>query len=192
MYNTAIQDEAFSRRLVLPVSCTRLGHPPSPEFCASAERANAGVFGFLLQGVDLEAMPRPADERLAEALAPLRIKLDMIIDLLAGLSYRDVELPPPCAVELEAGRIAWHSAQPLQFEDWQRIELYFHPSFRAPIVVFGLVRRCAEQGGEGGWRVEADLAEVSDGAADNLARLSFVTQRHQRGQPSNRAARREP
>ena len=78
--------ETFSSRLVIPASYERLARSPSHEIREAIERSNTGVLGFLLQGVDLEAMHRPADEHLAEALAPLRTKLDMIIDMLGRLS----------------------------------------------------------------------------------------------------------
>jgi len=80
--------DMFSSRLVLPVSLERLACPPSREVRDAVERSNANVLAFLLLEVDLEAMPRSADERLVEALAPLRTKLDMIIDMLGRLSPR--------------------------------------------------------------------------------------------------------
>ena len=99
-------DEQFFSRLVLPVRWDRLCHSPSCELRDNADRSNAGIVAFLLQGVDLEAMPRPSDERIAEALAPLRMKLDMIIGMLGRLSYRDVNLPPLCEIWMSEFSIA--------------------------------------------------------------------------------------
>jgi len=190
---TPLRDrEMFSSRLVLPVSCQYLDHPPSRQVREAVERSNANVLGFLLQGVDLEAMPRPADERLAEALAPLRIKLDMIIDMLGRLSYRDIELPPLCDVELGLARMAWQIGRRLQGGDWLRIELYFSPTFREPIVVFGKVTSCVEQSQDEDCRIEVDLLEIPEGTGESLARLALLTQRHQRARhPVRTAARRE-
>ena len=185
-------DEMFFSRLTLPVGWSRLGHPPSHELRDATERSNAAIVSFLLQGVDLEAMPRPSDERLAEALAPLRMKLDMIIGMLGRLSYRGVELPPLCEIEFSLTRVSWLSAQPLQLGDWLRIELYFDPTFREPVVVFGRVTTCTEQGPGEGCRIQTDLVEMSQSSGESVARLAFLTHRHQQAQhPIRSSIRRE-
>jgi hypothetical protein len=184
--------EPFASRVVLPLRSDRLSAPPSLEVRQAVERANSGVLGFLLQGVDLEALPRPADERLAEALTPLRIKLDTIIDMLARLSYRDVGLPPLCELELGPNEIAWRSPVPLEREDWFRIELYFHPIFREPIVAFGKVTGSVEQARAEGFRIEMELIEMPEAIGQGLARLALLTQRHQQARyPVRTAGRRE-
>ena len=178
----------FSSRLVLPLSCENLRDPPSREARDAVERSNATVLGFLLQGVDLDAMPRPADERLVEALAPLRIKLDTIIDLVGRLSYRDVELPPVCQIELRPDHIAWCSRQTWQRGDWLRLELYFHPTFREPIVLIAQVTSCEGQDRDGSSHITADLADIPQSTAEKLARLALVTQRHQHVRQTARTA----
>lgn len=169
----------YSSRLMIPISCDRLFHPPSREVCDVATRSNADIIGFLLQEVDLDAMPRPADERLAEALAPLRTKLDMIIGLLGRLTYRHIELPPIHDIEFEPSGIAWLSLGALDPGDWLRISLFFHPIFREPVVVFGKVTNCAEDGRCDRWRLKADLAEMPNDIRDNILRLAFLTLRRQ-------------
>src|SRR5215471_3099518 len=121
----ALRLEPFSTRLMVPLRTQTLGGRPSLKNNKAVERSNSAVVGFLLQGVDLEALPRPTDERLNEALAPLRMKLDMVIDMLARLSYRDTDLPPLCQLELSPNQLVWYSAQALQPGDWVRFELYF-------------------------------------------------------------------
>jgi len=167
---------------LLPVSCERLDATPSGEQLEAVDQSNAGVVFFLLQGVDLEAMSRPADERLTEALAPLRTKLDMIIEMLGRLSYRDTELPPLSEIELSVNRIAWFSPRPWQRGDWLRIRLYFHPTFREPVVLLGKVTSCADDTRGDGCRVELGLVEMSESTGENIARLALLTQRRQRGQ----------
>jgi len=172
-------EKMYPSRLRLPVSCDRLFHPPSRDVCEAAERSNADVVGLLLQEVDLDAMPRPADERLAEALAPLRTKLDMIIGLLGRLSFRDIELPPIHDIEFEPSGIAWFSPGAWDPGDWLRISLFFHRIFREPVVVFGKVTDCAEDGRSARWRLQADLAEMPNDIRDNILRLAFLTLRRQ-------------
>jgi hypothetical protein len=96
----------YLSRLALPVSWEVLDGAPSPEDCGKTAWSNAGVLSFLLHGIEVDAAQRPADERLAEALAPLRIKLDTIIEMLGRLTYRDVALPPVHDIELGMDRIA--------------------------------------------------------------------------------------
>jgi hypothetical protein len=172
--------EMFSSRLALPLTCERLDRPPSRELREAVDQSNTAILGFLLHGVDLEAMPRPADERLAEALAPLRTKLDIIIEMLGRLSYRDIELPPTCDVELGPGRVAWLAPSPHQPGEWLRINFYFDAIFREPVVVFGRVTCCTAGSEPIGCRIQAELCEVPESIGESIARLALLRQRRQR------------
>src|SRR5580704_8846418 len=152
----------YLSRLALPLSWEALDHAPTPEDCGKAAWSNAGVLGFLLHGIEIEAAQRPADERLAEALAPLRIKLDVVIEMLGRLTYRDVALPPVCNIELGMDRVAWHSPIPLRVGDWLRIKLYFDANFLEPIVLYGRVASAIPDAAEAktdGCAAQAELAE---------------------------------
>ena len=178
---TALTDPSrFSIRFDIPIAWDVLDHPPSPQCRELAEQANADLLAFLLREVDIDAGPRPADEQLAEALAPLRMKLDMIIELLAKLSYRDLELPPRREIEIEASRISWESPQPLSLAAWLRIRMYFHRTFREPIVIFGKVASSDGSTAGTAYLVRADLAEMSEYSRGELSRLAFLSQRRQR------------
>jgi hypothetical protein len=178
----------YLSRLALPVSWEALDGAPSPEDCGKAAWSNAAVLGFLLHGIEIDAAQRPADERLAEALAPLRIKLDIVIEMLGRLAYRDVVLPPVCNIELGMDRIAWHSATPLRVGDWLRIRLYFDPNFLEPIVLYGHVASAIPDEA-GGCAVQAELTETSLETEEAVARLAFLAQRRQLAQRSPQAAR---
>ena len=174
-----LEGDYLAVSLALPMYSDRLCQPPSRAACDAAEQSNASVLGFLLQEVDLQAISRPTDERLAAALAPLRIKLDMLIDMTARLSYRDVALPPVCEVELGRRRIAWISEQHWVCGEWARISLYFHPTFRESVVLFAKATDCVEQSSNNDWRVEANLIETLGDKGERLARLAFLTRRRQ-------------
>ena len=178
----------YLSRLALPVSWEALDGAPSPEDCGKAAWSNAGVLGFLLHGVEIEAAQRPADERLAEALAPLRIKFDIVIEMLGRLAYRDLALPPVCNIELGTDRIAWHSATPLRVGDWLRIRLYFDPNFLEPILLYGHVASAIPDEA-GGCAVQAELTETSLETEEAVTRLAFLAQRRQLAQRSPQAAR---
>jgi hypothetical protein len=179
----------YLSRLALPVSWETLDHAPSSEDCGKAAWSNAGVLGFLLHGIEIDAAQRPADERLAEALAPLRIKLDIVIEMLGRLTYRDVALPPVCDIELGTERIAWNSPQPLRAGDWLRIKLYFDPHFLEPIVLYGNVASAIKDDATGGCSVQAELAETSLETEEAVARLAFLVQRRQLAQRPLHGAR---
>ena len=179
----------FANQLVIPFRCDPLSDLPSREAWEAVERTNASVLGFLLQGVDLDAMPRPADERLAEALAPVRIKLDMITNMISRFLYRDVALPASRNVELGPNRIAWRYPLAVQCGACFRIELYFDAIFREPLVIFGRVVSSVEQGQDDGYRIEAQLIEMSERIGEGLLRLVFLTQRHQRARYASKSAR---
>jgi hypothetical protein len=178
----------YLSRLALPVSWEVLERAPSAEDCGKAAWSNAGVFGFLLHGIEIDAAQRPADERLAEALAPLRIKLDTIIEMLGRLAYRDVTLPPVRDIELGMDRIAWHSPVLLRAGDWLRINLYFDPNFLEPVVLYGHVAS-AMADDTGGCGVQAELAETSLETEEAVTRLAFLAQRRQLARRPAQAAR---
>jgi hypothetical protein len=179
----------YLSKLALPVSWETLDGAPSPEDCGRASWSNAGVLGFLLHGIEIEAAQRPADERLAEALAPLRIKLDMVIEMLGRLTYRGVVLPPVCDIELGMERMAWRSPHPLQTGDWLRIKLYFDPNFLEPIVLYGRVASAIPDGTADGCAIQAELAETSLETEEAVARLAFLAQRRQLAQRPLQSAR---
>jgi hypothetical protein len=173
----------FLSRIVLPIACERLERPPTAEANAMLHAANAGVLEFLLHGLDAEATARPLDDRLAEALTPIRAKLDMIITMVGRLSYRDVTLPPARAIEFRAGHLVWASPRPLRASDWVRLTVYFHPTFLEPVRFFARVGECAPAP-DGGYHIEAELAELPETVTNGLARLAFVAQRRQQAQRS--------
>ena len=178
----------YLSKLALPVAWETLDGAPSREERGKAAWSNAGVFGFLLHGIEIEAAQRPADERLAEALAPLRIKLDIVIEMLGRLAYRDRELPPVSSIELGTDRIAWHSPAPLRAGDWLRNALYFDPNFPEPIVLYGHVASAIPDAA-GGCGVQAELVETSPETEEAVARLAFLAQRRQLAQRAPQAAR---
>lgn len=172
----------------MPVSWEALDHAPSPEDCGKAAWTNAGILGFLLHGIEIEAAQRPADERLAEALAPLRIKLDIVIEMLGRLTYRDVPLPAVRDIELGMDRIAWHSPHRLSPGDWLRLKLYFDPNFLEPITLYARVASAIPED-DGGCHVQAELAETSLETEEAVARLAFLAHRRQLGQRPQQTAR---
>ena len=147
------------------------------------------MLGFLLHSVEAEAAPRPADERLTEALVPLRIKLDIAIEMLGRLAYRDVTLPPVCSTELGTERMAWHSPDPVKVGDWLRIKLYFDAHFLEPIVLYGHVASAIPDDAAGGCGVQAELTETSLETEEAVARLAFLAQRRQLAQRAPQAAK---
>ncbi len=181
----------YLSRLALPVSWEPLDDAPSAEECGKTTWSNASVLGFLLHGIDIDAAQRPTDERLAEALAPLRIKLDIVIEMLGRLAYRDVALPPVRDIELGTDRIGWHSPALLRVGDWLRLKLYFDPNFLEPIVLYGRVASAIPDGATGGCSVQAELVETSSETEEAVVRLAFLAQRRQLAQrpPSARVGR---
>jgi hypothetical protein len=181
----------FPGRIVLPIAWDRLPGAPSQEAHDALQVANDGVLNFLLRHIESEAALRPTDERLADALAPMHVKLDMIVEMLARLSYRDVELPVAREIDFALDRLAWTSPAPLREQDWLRFRLYFHPTFLEPVLLHGRVSGCAPEA-EAGCRAEADLIGMSETNEEALARLAFLAQRRQLAQrsgPSVKGAR---
>jgi hypothetical protein len=187
----AAQDRpTFTSRLLLPLAWEPLDGAPGRMARAALDRANGSVFDVLLQRIDLEAAPRGSDERLAEALVPLRAKLDLVIEMLSRLSYRDVTLPELCEVELGLDRIAWSSPESVAAGSWLRLQLFFHDAYREPVTLFGEVIGCTNGREDGGWWVQAEMPEMADDVGESFARLIFLAHRRSLAQRPVRAALR--
>lgn len=166
----------FASRLTLPMSWDRLDAAPSGESRESATWGNAAVLRYLLHEIDAQAAARPADDRLAEALAPVRAKLDLLIEMVGRLSYRQLAMPALREVELTATRIAWQSPHAIPTGSWLRLRLYFHTTFLEPLTLYAEVARCDEDG-PGDFHIQADFAEMPEGEGEAFARLVFFAQR---------------
>jgi hypothetical protein len=172
--------DGFIAQLTLPISSERLPEPPSREIGEAVARSNASVLAFLSQEIELAAMPRTADDRLAMALAPLRTRLAMLIEMVARLTYRDIALPPVVPVALSPSRIIWHSRQHWRRGDWLRLDLYFHPIFREAVSLLLQVTDCVKGEREEFWQVEGSLVEMPGSTREGMTRLAFLTHRQQR------------
>src|SRR5580704_11201684 len=181
----------FLNKLALPVSWKALNHAPSHEDCEKVAWTNSAVLGFLLHGIDIDAAQRPSDEHLTEALAPLRIKLDIVIEMLGRMTYRDVVLPPVRDIELGMTRMAWHSPQALRPGQWLQIKLYFDAKFLEPIVRYGRVESAVKDDAGRGCGVQAELAEIPGDTEEAFARLAFHAQRRQLAHRTGQVARSE-
>jgi hypothetical protein len=169
----------FTCRLTLPLAWACLASAPSADARAAAVASNAAIAGLLLHEIERGAAPRPADERLVEALAPLHAKLDMIIEMLGRLSYRDAVLPPRRDIELSHGRVGWLAPKALPVGSWLCLKLYFHPTFLEPLALFARVAFCGDGSGDAGCDVQAELDEMPEAVGEAYARLAFLAQRRQ-------------
>lgn len=165
----------FSSGIALPLDWERLPSPPSAETRQSTAWANDGVLGFLLHEIDAEASQRPLDERLAEALTPLRNKLDLVIEMVARLSYREVQLPPVRTIEFGLNRVGWVSPEPIAPGEVLRLSLYFHHTYLEPLVLYGVAASCVA--GDAGYQVQAELDDMPEQTGEAFARLAFLAQR---------------
>jgi len=175
---------AFSSRVTLPVSWDRLDQAPSPEARKAIAWSNDSIIGFLLHSIEADASSRPADENLTEALAPLRARLDIIVEMLGRLSYRDTPLPPSREIEFNLSRLVWFAPLPLPLGSWLRMKLFLHPTYLEPVVLHGEVVSCSSTQADEGYRVEIDLLELPQATGDAVTRLAYLAQRRQLGQRS--------
>jgi hypothetical protein len=174
----SVGETGFASQLELPLACDVLERPPCEQMRDAAEQANADILAFLLHDIDVGAAPRVADEQLEEALKPIRTKLDIAIGMLARLSYRGIELPARCRIELGERQIAWTSDCRLHPGVWLRIAIYFDAKFREPVILFGQATGAEPLDG-GRYRNEAELAPIFEPTIGDLARLALLVQRRQ-------------
>lgn len=168
----------FSLAMTIPVEWEPLAGPPTDALLDRLERSNSGVLATLLKCADLGAPP-VEDEALIEALAPLRLKVDMILEMLARMSYRELALPDPRPIELGLNHLRWIQPTALPTDRWLLNKIYFHDVFREPVVLAGRVASCQAQHAKETVKIEVDLAEMSDGVSESFARLVFLEHRRQ-------------
>jgi hypothetical protein len=182
----------FTLGLTVPLAWQPLAGAPADALLEELERSNGQVVAMLLKCADLGAPPIE-DEVLAEALEPLRTKLDLIADMLARLSYRDLALPEARAIELGLAHLRWSQAAPPPADSWLLCRLYFHDLFREPVTLAGRVARLSGEGA-GRSRIELDVADMPPSLGESFARLIFLEHRRQQAQKAGRhpAARRSP
>lgn len=176
-----VAETGFVSQLHLPIACDVLDGPPCEQMRLAADQSNFGILALLLHDIDIGAAPRVADEQLDEALKPIRTKLDIVIAMLARLSYRGIELPARCRIELGDRHIAWTADRRLRLGAWLRIAIYFDATFREPVVVFAQATGATALGAGGEYRNEAELAEIPEPIISDLSRLALLVQRRQRG-----------
>jgi hypothetical protein len=173
-------ETGFASRLNLPIAWDVLDNPPCERMREAAEQSNADVLALLLHDIDVGAAPRISDEQLEEALKPLRTKLEIVIGMLARLSYRGVALPARREIELGERQIGWTADIPLRPEAWLRIAIYFDATFREPVILFAQATSVVSLSG-GQYRTEAELTAIPDRIISDLGRLALLVQRRQRG-----------
>ena len=126
-------------------------------------------------------MPRTADDRLATALAPLRTRLDMLIEMVARLTYRDIALPPVVPVALSPSRIIWHSRPALAPPAiGSGIGLYFLPNISRGGFASAPSNGLRQGQRDEFWQVEGSLVEMPGSTREGMTRLAFLTHRQQR------------
>jgi hypothetical protein len=183
----ALDRPTFTSRLLIPVAWERLTDMPSRGMLDAIERSDSAIFDTLLMGVDLDAA-RVEDEVLADALKPIRLKLDMIFEMLGAISYRDVPLPEPRDIELGLIRAAWTAPETFERGEWLLLKLYFHKTFREPVVLAGRVVGSEALADRREHRVEVELLEMSEGVSESFARLVFLEHRRHLAQHPDQIA----
>ena len=177
----------FACRVVLPLAWELLDRAPTSAARESAQWSNAEIVRFLLHEIDVGAALRPAEERLAEALAPIHTKLEMIIEILGRLAYRELALPPRRDVRARASTASPGTrrgrAQGRLLGARQAV-LPTRP-FLEPIVLYAQIVFCSEPNGQAGCHIQAELEEMPEASAEAFARLAFLAQRRQRAEPAS-------
>ncbi|HEY5208157.1 MAG TPA: PilZ domain-containing protein [Stellaceae bacterium] len=177
----------FSLAMAVPVEWEMLTPPPDAALLDRLARDNAIVIGMLLKSADLGTAPID-DPVLNDALEPLRVKLDMIVAMLARLAYRDGTLPATRPIELSLGRLSWTQGAPLALDTWLISRVYLSDLLRDAIALAGRVTSCSPAPGVGQWTVEVALAEMADELGESFARLVFLEHRRQLAQHAAPAA----
>lgn len=168
----------FSLTLTLPTERELVAGPPADEMLDRLERSNGTVVATLLKCADL-GKPPVEDEALTDALEPLRVKIDMMLEMVARLSYRATTLPDPHPIELGLVHIRWSQREPLAIDRWLLSKIYFHETYREPVILAGRVASCSPAQSNGIHNIELDLAEMSDSLGESFARLVFLEHRRQ-------------
>jgi hypothetical protein len=145
----------------------------SPDEAARQRQANEETLRVILS---LDEHPHgeltDEDPALAQELARLESKLNLVLELVGQLLVRQLVLPPPVAVQLHADSLKWETATPPPAGARLLIELYPCNRFPRPLALPAVARPESRAG----WAA-AGFEELGEAVQDQLEMLIF---RHHR------------
>lgn len=160
----------------LPMRCTPAADWDADRLAYAAEQ-NERVLQAL-RVLDEYALSEAGEEggAVAQELARLDAKLNLMLDLVNQLLTRHLDLPPPRAVALGSQGLSWHTDAPPAVGDAVVVELYLNVRYPVPLV---LQARVASVGAGRPAPVEVSFEYLKDNVQEWLERIIF---RHHRRQ----------
>ncbi|MEM1187732.1 MAG: PilZ domain-containing protein [Pseudomonadota bacterium] len=162
---------------------------PDPQHLAMVNASNEGFLRDLKLLGD-GGQPRELTEASADfsqELNRLDLKLNLVLDLVSTLIYRDADIPDPCPVRVAADGLSWRGEVPAP-ESLVYLELYIQRGLPKPLCCYGKVISTPAEYEEGVARLS--FVGMTGGARAWLEKLIF--RHHRREVAYRRNAHRPP
>ncbi|HBD10778.1 MAG TPA: hypothetical protein DCZ13_01445 [Porticoccaceae bacterium] len=149
---------------------------PGDQELAVANEANQVLLRLLTHQGEPGARGEEDASAFQAELERIDLKLNLLLDLTAGLIREQLNLPPAVPVKLGATAVEWRSLAPPQPDRWLRVRIFVDPVMPRPLEVYG--RGVARDDGAGpndspGAAVGLRFAGMSQEVQDELQRLIF-------------------
>ncbi len=160
----------------LPVRWSVLGEASLDAAQAAARLPNEERFR-IINSLDDHRSELPDDSSaLGQELQKIDFKLNLILDMLGPLVSAGSQPPVTLALELAPQHLSLGGEQAdidgVFVGDWLQVELFLHPRYPFPVVLFGRVSRL-----DGG--VEIDLLPLSEAVREQYEKYLFRCHRRQ-------------
>lgn len=110
-------------------------------------------------------------EEATPELQRLEQRLNLVIDLLAQVLSRDLQLPTPASCEVSRDAVVWTAASLPAVGDRIKLSLYLNPHYPRPLVLYGNIESL--QARAEGRCARMALSELTEPVAEGLDRLIF-------------------
>ncbi len=163
---------------LVPLSWRPVSARPDPAELLSIHQSNERILRCLT-AVD-ESRSESGDEEhgpIAQDLARLDFKVNLLLDMMGRLLSRHVPMPDPVLVRMSAAGLQWQAKTPPEVGSVLEVELYLSRRFPSPIVLRGQVDSVRQA--EHGRLIELSYGDISEPVRNWLEKLIFRQHRRQ-------------
>ncbi|MFO1349963.1 MAG: PilZ domain-containing protein [Gammaproteobacteria bacterium] len=171
----------------LPLAWRELGALPSESERVALAHANVDTLRALAV-VEAHAV-EPGDaaaEPVAQDIARVEFKLNLLLDLMSQLLVSQGMVPEPRALSLTPTALHWQDDRKPAEGALLRIEFYCNPRYPRPLILHGQVNALCAQ--PEGWAIDTVFHEIGTSVQEGLERFIFA--HHRRAVAQNRRRQR--
>jgi len=157
-----------------PYNLEILDHPPTEVHLSALNADNDRMFRYLVS-IDEHLHENHDDDPIANDMARLEFKLNVLMDMVSQALADKLGLPAALPLELNALGLVAHSEEAIPVGQWIQASVYLNRQFVKPFVVCGQVEICRESGGR--QYVLLRFSGLSENVIDHIEKFIFIQHR---------------